>query len=225
VPSAHQGGGEPLRPIPLEVARCLRVPGVELAPPPPLVRCGPGRVVAVDSPWPNGQPGRSCGRRRLVPACARRRRRLGASSHPGLGASARLARLATPAAACQGGGGSPPPVTLAGLTLFPSAVELPGNGDRPRERLRLIAVDDLEATYCLLDRHRGEVQQRLERASDLLVLLGDAAKELLNSSLLVVGVVPVLHHLLQQSVEAESKVINVLIWLEGQILPLLAKCL
>jgi hypothetical protein len=58
-------------------------------------------------------------------------------------------------------------------------MELPANGDRPRERLRLIAVDDLEATYCLLDRHRGEVQQRLERASDLLVLLGDAAKEVI----------------------------------------------
>jgi hypothetical protein len=61
--------------------------------------------------------------------------------------------------------------------------------------------------------------------SDPLVLLGDAAKELLNSSLLVVGVIAVLHNLLQQSVEAESKVINVLTWLEGQILPLLAKCL
>jgi hypothetical protein len=38
------------------------------------------------------------------------------------------------------------------------------------------AIDDLEATYRLFNRHRGEVQQRLDRASDLLVLLGDARK-------------------------------------------------
>jgi hypothetical protein len=50
-------------------------------------------------------------------------------------------------------------------------------------------------------------------------------EELLNGSLLVVGVVAELHHLLQQSVETESKVINVLTWLEGQVLSLLAKCL
>jgi hypothetical protein len=31
--SAHQGGGEPLRPMPLEITRCLHVPGAELAPP------------------------------------------------------------------------------------------------------------------------------------------------------------------------------------------------
>jgi hypothetical protein len=46
---------------------------------------------------------------------------------------------------------NPPPVTLAGLPLSLSEMELLANGDRPRERLRLIAVDDLEATYCLLD--------------------------------------------------------------------------
>jgi hypothetical protein len=63
------------------------------------------------------------------------------------------------------------------------------------------------------------------RSSDLLVLLGDATEELLDGSLLIVGVVTELHHLLQQSVETESKVINVLTWLEGQVLPLLAKCL
>jgi hypothetical protein len=188
------------------------------------MRCGLGCVVAVDSPWPNGHRAVvasvvSC---RLVRAGGAA---LGTSSHPGLGASARLARLAMPTAAYRGGGGSPPPVTLAGLPLSPSEMEPRANGDRPQERLRLITVHDLEATYCLLDRHRGEVQQRLDRASNLLVLLGDAAKELLNSSLLVVGVVAVLHHLLQQSVEAESKVINVLTWLDGQILPLLVKCL
>jgi hypothetical protein len=63
---AHQDGGEPLRPMPLEITRCLRVPGAELVPPPPPVRRGPGRVVAVDTPWPNDQACHSCGRHRLV---------------------------------------------------------------------------------------------------------------------------------------------------------------
>jgi hypothetical protein len=91
--------------------------------------------------------------------------------------------------------------------------------------LWFIIVDELETTYRLFNSHRGEVQQRLDRASDLLVLLGDATEELLDGSLLVVGVVAELHHLLQQSVETESKVINVLTWLEGHTLPLLVKCL
>jgi hypothetical protein len=73
--SAHQGGGEPLRPMLLEITRCLHVPGAELAPPP--VRRGPGRVMAVDTPWPNGQPFHNCGRRRLVPASGCRRCRCG----------------------------------------------------------------------------------------------------------------------------------------------------
>jgi hypothetical protein len=51
--SAYQGGGEPLQPMPLEITRCLRVLGAELAPPP--VQRGPSHVVAVDTPWPNGQ--------------------------------------------------------------------------------------------------------------------------------------------------------------------------
>jgi hypothetical protein len=80
-------------------------------------------------------------------------------------------------------------------------------------------------TYLLFDRHCGEVQQRLDRASDLLVLLGDAPEELLDGSLLAVGVVAELHHLLLQSVKTESEVINVLTWLKGQVLPLLVKCL
>jgi hypothetical protein len=33
--SIHQGGGEPLRPMPLEITRYLRVSGAELSPPPP----------------------------------------------------------------------------------------------------------------------------------------------------------------------------------------------
>jgi hypothetical protein len=64
--SAHQGGGELLRPMPLEITRCLRVSGVELTPPP--MRRGPDRVVAIDTPWPNGQACYSCDRRHLVPA-------------------------------------------------------------------------------------------------------------------------------------------------------------
>jgi hypothetical protein len=53
----------------------------------------------------------------------------------------------------------------------------------------------------------------------------DIAEGLLDGSLLVVGVIAELHHLLQQSVETERKVINILTWLEGQVLPLLVKCL
>jgi hypothetical protein len=53
----------------------------------------------------------------------------------------------------------------------------------------LFVVDDLEVAYCVVDRHRGEVQQTLDRMSDLLVLLEDAAEEILDSSLLVVGVI------------------------------------
>ncbi|PVH38564.1 hypothetical protein PAHAL_5G289800 [Panicum hallii] len=60
----RQGGGEPLRPVPLEVARCLCVPEAELAPPPP-------------PSLPSGQTCHSCGKNRPVLACARRRR------HPG----------------------------------------------------------------------------------------------------------------------------------------------
>jgi hypothetical protein len=80
-------------------------------------------------------------------------------------------------------------------------------------------------TYRLFDRHRGGVQQRLDQPSDLLVLLRDATEELLDGSLLAVGVIAELHHLLLQRVEAENKVINVLTWFEGQVLPLLMKCL
>jgi hypothetical protein len=94
--------------------------------------------------------------------------------------------LAALAAARRGRGLPLLPVTLAGLPLFPSEIYLLADGDRPRERLWFVAIDDLETTYHLFDRHRGEVQQRLDRVSDLLVLLGDAPEELLDSSLLPV---------------------------------------
>ena len=87
---------------------------------------------------------------------------LGTSSRPGLGVSARLARLATLAAAYRGRRLPLLPVTLAGKPLLPSEKELPDSGDGPQERLWLITVDDLEVTYRLLDRHRGEIQQRLD---------------------------------------------------------------
>jgi hypothetical protein len=51
--------------------------------------------------------------------------------------------------------------------------------------------------------------------SDLLVLREDAPEELLDGSLLAVGVIAELRHLLLQSVKTESTVINVLTWLEG----------
>jgi hypothetical protein len=68
--STHQGGGVPLRPVPLEVARCFRVLGAEPLSPP--VRRWPGRVVAADIPWPSGQACHSCDSRYLVSAsCCR----------------------------------------------------------------------------------------------------------------------------------------------------------
>ena len=56
---------------------------------------------------------------------------LGMSSRPGLGVSARLARLATLAAACRGRRLPLLPVTLAGKPLLPSEKELPASGDGP----------------------------------------------------------------------------------------------
>jgi hypothetical protein len=87
---------------------------------------------------------------------------LGTSSRPCLGVFARLATLATLAAACRGRRLPLLPVTLAGSPLLPSEEELSANGDGSREALWLIAVNDLEAAQRLLDRHRGEVQQRLD---------------------------------------------------------------
>lgn len=81
---------------------------------------------------------------------------------PCLGVFARLATLATLAAACRGRRLPLLPVTLAGSPLLPSEEELPANGDGSREALWLIAVNDLEAAQRLLDRHRGEVQRRLD---------------------------------------------------------------
>ena len=87
---------------------------------------------------------------------------LGTSSRPSLGVTVRLAWLATLAAAYHGRRLPLLLVTLAGKPLLPSEKELPANSDGPRESLWLITVDDLEATYRLLDRHRGEIQQRLD---------------------------------------------------------------
>jgi hypothetical protein len=107
--------------MPLEITRCLRVLGAELAPPPPPVRRGPGRVVAVDTPWPNGRACHNCGRRRLmrllVAGGASAGATLSTSSRPSLGASTRLAVLAV---ARRWRGLPLLPVTLAGLPLFPS---------------------------------------------------------------------------------------------------------
>ena len=76
---------------------------------------------------------------------------LGTSSRSGLSISACLPQLATLVDAYRGRGLPPLPVTLAGIPLFPSEMELPADGDRPRERLWHIAVNYLEATNCLLD--------------------------------------------------------------------------
>jgi hypothetical protein len=122
--STHQGG-VPLRPVPLDVARCLRVLGAELPPLPPPVRRWHGRVVAADIPWTSGEAFHSCDSRHLVSASCCRRCRLGVSagttlslsSRPGLGASAWLATFAAP---CPGGGLLLLLITLAGLPLLPS---------------------------------------------------------------------------------------------------------
>jgi hypothetical protein len=108
--SAHQGGGELLRPMPLEITRCLRVPGAELAPPPP-VRHGPGCVVAVDTPWPNDQACHGCGERYPRHVLA---------PPPG--------HLCAPCATCRFAAARRErgflllPVTLTGLPLFPSEI-------------------------------------------------------------------------------------------------------
>jgi hypothetical protein len=81
-----------------------------------------------------------------------------------------------------------------------------------------MVVNGLEATRHLLDRQLEEVQQHLDGDGDLRVLLGDDTEELLDSSLLVNVIVAVPRQLLHQGVEAESEVIDVLTWLESQVL-------
>jgi hypothetical protein len=127
---AHQGGGEPLRQMPLEITRCLCVSGAESAPPPPPVRCGLGRVVVVNTLWPNAKFATvvagvvSC--RLLVVDGVVVGTSAGAtfdtSSHPSLGASTRLARLAALAAARRGRGLLFLFVTLTCLPLFLSEI-------------------------------------------------------------------------------------------------------
>jgi hypothetical protein len=87
---------------------------------------------------------------------------LGTSSHPGLGVFARIARLATLAAACRGRRLPLLLVTLAGP-------------ERDLRRPIVSSIDIMETSS------RDSIE-----ASHLLVLLGDATKELLDSSLLVV---------------------------------------
>jgi hypothetical protein len=124
--STHQGGVL-LRPVPLEVAQCLRVLGAELPPSPPPVRRWPGRVMAADIPWPSGQACHICDSRYLVPASRCRWRRLGRlhGHHPQLVLAPRPGRLRAPCVACRicGPVSRRTPfllVTLAGLPLLPS---------------------------------------------------------------------------------------------------------
>ena len=64
-------------------------------------------------------------------------------------------------------------------------------------------------------------RESIERA--VCVYLSGTHRKSFSTALSVVGVVAERHHLLQQSVKTESKVIDVFTWLEGQVLPLLAK--
>jgi hypothetical protein len=123
--STHQGGGVPLCPVPLEIARCLHVLGAEPHPPPPPVRRWPGHVVASTVPGPVAKLATvvtaivSC--RLLVADGAALGTSTGTtlsmSSRSGLlGASTRLVRLAAFTASCQGltlllGHPSRPPTT------------------------------------------------------------------------------------------------------------------
>jgi hypothetical protein len=101
--SAHQGGGEPLRPMPLEITRCFRVLGAEQDPPPPPVRRGPGRVVVVDTPWPKGQACHSYNRCHLVltSGCRRHCRRRLCGLYPQHVLTPQPRRLRAPCAACR----------------------------------------------------------------------------------------------------------------------------
>jgi hypothetical protein len=151
---------------------------------------------------------------------------LGTSSCPGLGASARLVPLAALVAAHRGRGLPLLPSPWQASHYFQVRYNFPltvigperGCGSSPSTTLR-------QPIASLIDIVERSSRDLIERASNLLVLLGHALEELFDGSLLVVGVVTELHHLLLQSVKTESKVINVLTWLEGQVLPLLAKCL
>jgi hypothetical protein len=83
-------------------------------------------VVAINTPWPNGQACHSCGRRRLVQASGCRWRRQGClrGCYPWHVLVPRLGCLRAPCAACRACGrpsreGTPPSsITLAGLPLF-----------------------------------------------------------------------------------------------------------
>jgi hypothetical protein len=114
--SAHQGGGEPLQPMPLEITQCLRVPGadhlcdVSLAASWLSTLLGPmAKLATVVTDVV------SC--RLLVAGGASTGATLSTSSRPGLDASARLATLV---AARRGKGLPILPVTLASLPLFSS---------------------------------------------------------------------------------------------------------
>jgi hypothetical protein len=108
--STHQGGGVLLRPVTLEISRCLRVLEAELPTPPPPVRRCPGHVVAVDIPWPSGQACHSCDNRHLVSASCCRRHRLGRlhGHHPQLVLAPRPGRLRAACRVCGPVSRTPP---------------------------------------------------------------------------------------------------------------------
>jgi hypothetical protein len=108
--SAHQGGGEPLRSMPLVITRCFHVPGAELS-----TLLGPmAKLATVVTGVVSCQLLVTCGAAVVASTGAT----LGTSSRPGLGASVRLVRLNALAATRRGRGLPLPSVTLAGLPLF-----------------------------------------------------------------------------------------------------------
>ena len=80
---------------------------------------------------------------------------------------------------------------------------------------RLQPPEDLDGEFL-------EVEQRLDGDLELGVLLGHGSKKLLHRSLLVEVPLAVEDHLLLQRGEAEGEVLDVLPWVEGEVLPLFA---
>jgi hypothetical protein len=216
-----------MRPVPLEMARCLHVPGA--GPPPPPVRRWPDHIVAADSPWPSGQACRSCDSRRLVPASCCRWRRLGhlhvhhlsMSSRPAWAPPRGLPRLRPRVEEDSPFFWSPWQASHCSRVRYsfpPIVIGLEGAcGSSPSTTLRRPIVSSID----IVERSSTETRSSERSACTSRGCNRRASQQLSPHRRCVAE----LHHLLQQSVEAESKVINILTWLEGQVLPLLTKCL
>ena len=89
-------------------------------------------------------------------------------------------------------------------------------------RIVVEVVHRLQPPDDFLDGEVLEVEQGLDGDLELRVLPRRSTKKLLHRSLLVHVPLAVEDHLLLQRGEAESEVLDVLPWVEGEVLPLLA---